>query len=49
MGSVIDIGSEIGWLGFPSVAPHDLCFFSGNISARQEYRKAYLVDGVAIN
>ncbi|MEF8708478.1 MAG: serine protease [Candidatus Accumulibacter propinquus] len=49
MGSVIDIGSEVGWLGFPSVAPHDLCFFSGNISARQEYRNAYLVDGVAIN
>ncbi|WP_374683442.1 serine protease [Accumulibacter sp.] len=49
MGTLIDIGSEVGWLGFPSVAPHDLCFFSGNISARQEYRNAYLVDGVAIN
>lgn len=40
---------ERGWLGFPAVAPYDLCFFSGNISARQEYRKAYLIDGVAIN
>lgn len=49
MGSLIDIGSEVGWLGFPSVAPHNLCFFSGNISARQEYRNAYLVYGVAIN
>ncbi len=39
----------MGWLGFPAVAPYDLCFFSGKISARQEYRKAYLIDGVAIN
>jgi len=45
----IGIGVEVGWLGFPAVAPYDLCFFSGNISARQEYRKAYLIDGVAIN
>ena len=45
----IGIGFEVGWLGFPAVAPHDLCFFSGNISARQEFRNAYLIDGVAIN
>ena len=45
----IGIGFEVGWLGFPAVAPYDLCFFSGNISAKQEYRKAYLIDGVAIN
>ena len=49
MGTLIDIGAEVGWLGFPSVAPHNLCFFSGNISARQEARNAYLIDGVAIN
>jgi hypothetical protein len=42
------IGTEVGWLGFPSIAPYTLCFFSGNISARQEWRRAYLVDGVAI-
>lgn len=54
--SIINIGVEVGWLGFPAVAPRDLCFFSGKISARQEYnserygdRKAYLIDGVAIN
>ena len=47
--SIISIGVEVGWLGFPIVAPYDLCFFSGNISARQERRKAYLIDGVAIN
>ena len=45
----LGIGLEVGWLGFPSVAPYDLCFFSGNISARQEHRNAYLIDGVAIN
>lgn len=49
MGKLIDIGSEVGWLGFPCVAPHTLCFFSGNISARQDFRNAYLIDGVAIN
>ncbi len=43
------IGTEVGWLGFPSIAAFTLCFFSGNISARQEWRRAYLIDGVAIN
>ena len=43
------IGAEVGWLGFPGVAAYSLCFFSGNISARQEWRNAYLIDGVAIN
>ena len=47
--SIINIGVEVGWLGFPAVAPHNLCFFCGNISAKQEHRKAYLIDGVAIN
>ena len=47
--SAIGIGSDVGWLGFPSIAPHDLCFFSGNVSSRQDWRKAYLIDGVAIN
>ena len=47
--SVIPVGIEVGWLGFPGVAPDDLCFFSGKISARQESRKAYFIDGVAIN
>ena len=45
----INIGNEVGWLGFPSVDPNTLCFFSGIISARKENRKAYLIDGVAIN
>jgi hypothetical protein len=43
------IGAEVGWLGFPAVAPNSLCFFSGNVSAREEWRHAYLIDGVAIN
>lgn len=43
------IGTEVGWLGFPALASNTLCFFSGKISARQEWRHAYLVDGVAIN
>jgi hypothetical protein len=43
------IGTEVGWLGFPALASSTLCFFAGNISARQEFRHAYLIDGVAIN
>lgn len=42
-------GIEIGWVGFPSVARDELCFFSGRISAWRESSKSYLVDGVAIN
>lgn len=43
------IGVDIGWLGFPNIEPNTLCFFAGTVSARQEARKAYLIDGVAIN
>lgn len=42
-------GVEIGWLGYPGVAPRTLCFFHGHISAWLESDEAYLVDGVAIN
>lgn len=42
-------GIQIGWCGFPAVAPNDLCFFAGHISAHLKDRRSYLVDGVAIN
>jgi hypothetical protein len=42
------IGTEVGWLGFPTLADTTLCFFSGMVSARQEWRHGYLIDGVAI-
>jgi hypothetical protein len=45
----LKIGVEVGWVGFPAMEPDALCFFSGNISARKKVRKAYLLDGVAIN
>lgn len=45
----LNIGSEVGWLGFPYMEAYTLCFFSGCISARREDRKAYLIDGVSIN
>jgi len=45
----LPIGTELGWLGFPALAENTLCFFSGNASARQDWRHAYLIDGVAIN
>jgi hypothetical protein len=45
----LPIGIEVGWLGYPAIGPQILCFFSGTISALYEARKAYLIDGVAIN
>jgi hypothetical protein len=43
------VGHEMGWIGFPGIAPGSLCFFSGRVSAWLESRNSYLVDGVAIN
>jgi len=45
----LPLGTEVGWLGYPALASATLCFFAGNISAWQDFRSAYLVDGVAIN
>ena len=45
----LPIGVEVGWLGFPSIAPFELCFFAGTVSARRETYRSYLLDGVAIN
>ena len=42
-------GVQVGWVGFPCVAPDDICFFCGYISAYVNNMEAYLVDGVAIN
>jgi hypothetical protein len=42
------VGNEVGWLGFPAIAP-SLCFFSGRISAWRQEEQSYLIDGVAIN
>jgi hypothetical protein len=47
--SPLILASTVGWLGFPAIEPYTLCFFSGSISAWQETRRAYLIDGVAIN
>lgn len=49
VGTPLGIGVEVGWLGFPNIEQHTLCFFSGNVSARQEFRNAYLIDGVSIH
>ena len=40
------VGTEVGWLGYPHLAP-GLCFFSGRISA--VYKEQFLVDGTAIH
>lgn len=48
-GKFLLVGNEIGWLGFPAVAPGDLCFFTGRVSHYRQNSKEYLVDGVAIN
>ena len=49
LGNSLGIGSEVGWMGFPNIEQYTLCFFSGNVSARQEFRNAYLIDGVSIH
>lgn len=48
-GKYYRVGKELGWMGYPTVAPNDLCFFSGKISAYRNDTSAYLVDGVAIH
>lgn len=42
-------GTEVGWCGYPGIAPMSLCFFAGHISAWLQNEDAYLVDGVAIH
>jgi hypothetical protein len=42
-------GLQIGWAGYPAVAPNEFCFFTGNISCFLAEFGSYLVDGVAIN
>ena len=39
-------GVEVGWLGYPYLAPGTLCFFAGRVSAFDGNQ--YLVDGIAI-
>jgi len=46
---ILPIGVEVGWLGFPAIERFRCCFFSGNVSANDDSRKGYLIDGVAIN
>ncbi len=43
------VGYELGWMGFPSVAYPNLCFFKGTISSFLVGEDCYLIDGVAIN
>lgn len=47
-GHFLKVGLEIGWLGFPAIAPRQ-CFFRGGIGCWLEDEGKYLVDGVAIN
>jgi hypothetical protein len=42
-------GVEMGWLGFPSISPDNLCFFSGRVSCWIDAQSAYFVDGITIN
>lgn len=49
---MLKVGAEVGWLGYPSVAPNTLCFFSGIISSCRlddDSSETYFIDGVAIN
>lgn len=48
-GEHLKVGVEVGWVGFPAIAPTNLCFFSGTISSWVQDHGFYFVDGVAIN
>lgn len=45
----LKVGVDVGWVGFPAIAPSNLCFFSGAISSWVESDGFYFVDGVAID
>lgn len=45
----LKVGVEVAWIGFPAIAPSNLCFFSGTISSWVNNEGFYFVDGVAIN
>lgn len=45
----LPIGVEVAWLGYPGLISDTLCFFAGSVSAWQEHRRAYLVDGVTVH
>jgi len=45
----LKVGNEVGWLGFPTISKQQLCFFSGRVSAAEDSKKPYLIDGVAVN
>jgi hypothetical protein len=47
IGDTLPVGTEVGWMGYPTVDPDTLCFFSGRLSARKE--TGYFIDGVSIN
>ncbi len=50
VGKSLKTGAEVGWLGFPALAPDGaMCFFGGRVSSYIQSISAYLVDGVAIN
>jgi len=48
-GKYLKQGIQLGWVGYPALAPNHFSFFSGFISCYLNDQKAYLVDGVAIN
>ena len=47
--TVLPIGADVGWIGYPAVHRTSQCFFSGKISAFHAPEHMYLIDGVAIN
>ena len=46
--SDVRVGTEVGWLGYPSRLPETLCFFSGRISAALPNSGSFVIDGVGM-
>lgn len=47
-GNRMSVGTDIGWVGYPSIADGELCFFNGKVSAWVKNEKFYYVDGTGI-
>jgi hypothetical protein len=43
------VGTNLGWVGYPAIAPYTLCLFQGAVSAFNSGNDSYYLDGVAIN
>ena len=49
--SIVPIGKNVTWMGFPNIEPECVCLFSGLVSAHKKVNNftTYIIDGVSIH